>query len=325
MLLLLLLLPLFVAVYIRNGRRRQRLAAVYGSHGFAQAAGRAGGVRRHLPAAVYLLALAVLLLSAARPEATVALPRLEGTVLLVFDVSGSMAADDMAPTRMEAAKAAARDFVAQIPATVQVGVVSFSEGGFATQAPTADQETILASIERLSIQRGTSLGIGIEAALNALAVGSSEAPLTLSTRRETPTPAPVAPGTYSSAMLVLFTDGENTQAPDPLEAAQLAADRGVRVHTVGVGSPEGATLEIDGFNVRSRLDEAMLRQIAGLTGGAYQRLAGGDDLSALFDTLSTQLVVKPENTEITSLFAGAGMLFLMLGAVLSMVWLGRLP
>jgi len=326
MLLSLLLLPLFVAMYIRSGRRRQRLAALYGSMGLA-AAGRPIGARRHVPAAMYLLALAILLLALARPEAVVSLPRLEGTVMLVFDVSNSMSADDVQPTRIEAAKAAARDFVERMPATVQVGVVSFSEGGFATQAPTADQETILAAIERLSLQRGTSLGVGIQAALNALAVGTSEAPLTLSNPEATPvpTPTPVPAGTYSSAMLVLFTDGENTQAPDPLEAALLAVERGVRIHTVGVGSAEGALLQIDGFNVRSRLDEATLQQIAQLTGGAYHNLASGSELSTILDTLDSQLVLRSEATEITSLFAGAGMLFLLLGGILSFVWLGRLP
>src|SRR3990172_7727655 len=161
-------------------------------------------------------------LAPARPQTVVSLPRIEGTVILAFDVSGSMAADDMKPTRMEAAKAAARGFVQRQPASVQIGVVAFSDNGFAVQAPTNDQEAILASINRLTPQRGTSLANGILASLNTIAAGAG-APLQLSSNRSpTPTPTPVPKGAYTSAVIVLLTDGENTVSPDPLAAAPAA-------------------------------------------------------------------------------------------------------
>lgn len=325
----LVLIPAFVAVYRVNARRRRQRAALYGNLGpIGAPATRRLGARSYIPATLFMSALTVLLVAAARPQAIISLPRLEGTIMLVFDVSGSMAAGDIQPTRMEAAKSAARDFVARMPSTVDIGVVSFSEAGFATQAPTGDQAAVRASIERLSIQRGTSLAVGIEAALNALFAPKGTAPLTLSDREApvpVPTPTPVPPGTYSSAVIVLLSDGENTQSPDPLLAAQLAADRGVRIHTVGIGSAAGSLLEIDGFTVRSRLDETTLRQISQLTGGSYYHAASGADLRAIYDNLAPELVLRSEATELTSLFTGAGVLLLLLGAGLSMVWLNRLP
>ncbi len=325
MLLLLVLVPLSGVGYLRLLQRRRRLAATYAGLGFVQgAAGRRLTLRRHIPPALFLVALTILIVALARPQSLVSLPRLEGTVILAFDVSGSMAADDLKPTRMEAAKAAARDFVAGQPSTVQIGVVTFSDGGFATQAPTNDEAAILAAINRLAVQRGTSLARGIEAALNTIDALDG-APLGLSTRTATPTPEPVPAGTYTSAVIVLLTDGENTQSPDPLAAAQAAADRGIRIHTVGVGSTAGAILKVEGFSVRSRLDEQTLQQISELTGGTYHNAENEEDLQTIYDTLDTELVVRPQKTEITSLFAGAGILVLMTGGTLSLLWLGRLP
>jgi Ca-activated chloride channel family protein len=207
---------------------------------------------------------------------------------------------------------------------VQIGVVTFSDGGFATQAPTNEEADILAAINRLTVQRGTSLARGIEAGLNTIAALDG-GPLSLSTRTATPTQEPVPAGTYTSAVIVLLTDGENTQSPDPLAAAQAAADRGIRIHTVGVGSAAGAILKIEGFSVRSRLDEQTLQQISELTGGTYHNAENEEELQTIYDTLDTELVVRPQKTEITSLFAGAGILVLMIGGALSLLWLGRLP
>ena len=321
------LVPLFVLAYIRMQQRRQRIAERYGSLGLMPAAGRRLGVRRHIPPALFLVALTILIVALARPQAVVSLPRLEGTVILTFDVSGSMAADDLKPTRMEAAKAAARAFVQRQPSTVQIGVVSFSDAGFATHAPTNDQNAILAAINRLTPQRGTSLARGIEASLTVIAAGSGQAPPGSgnSTLPPGPTPAVVPPGTYTSATIVLLTDGENNAPPDPLAAAQAAADRDVRIYTVGVGSTAGATLHIDGFTVRSRLDEATLQRISQITGGAYYNAANEQHLHTIYDNLDTQLVIEPQKTEVTSLFAGASILVLMIGGTLSLLWFGRLP
>ncbi|HET6262520.1 MAG TPA: VWA domain-containing protein [Chloroflexia bacterium] len=329
MLFWLVLIPAFPAIYVWMQQRRQQLVALYGNPGLVQeAAGRRVGARRHIPPLFFLAALVVLIVAMARPQATVSLPRLEGSVILAFDVSGSMAADDLKPSRMEAAKAAAREFVQDQPSSVQIGVVTFSDGGFTAQPPTDDQAAVLASIERLTVQRGTSLARGIEASLNVLSAGEGDKPQGLSiprTQEAAPTATPVPKGTYTSAVIVLLTDGENNQEPDPLEAAQAAADRGVRIHTVGVGSTAGATLRIEGFSVRSRLDEETLQRISEMTGGTYYNAANEEDLHAIYDNLDPELAIKPQKMEMTSLFAGAGILILILGSTLSLLWLGRLP
>jgi Ca-activated chloride channel homolog len=330
------LIPLFVVAYIRMQQRRRRLAARYGHPGLVhEAASRRLGVRRHIPSALFLVALTILIVALARPQAALSLPRLEGTIILAFDVSRSMAADDLKPTRLQAAKTAARAFAQRQPPTVRIGVMSFSDGGFALQAPTNDREAVLAAINRLTLQSGTSLARGIEASLKALAAGTghtltpaeggSKSLRPSSNRTQMPAPTPVPKGTFTSAAIILLTDGENTQAPDPLATARMAADRGVRIYTVGIGSTAGATLHIDGFTVRSRLDEHTLRQIAQLTGGAYYNAASAGDLRTIYASLDPQLVIKPQKTEVTSLFAGAGILVLMIGGTLSLLWLGRLP
>jgi Ca-activated chloride channel family protein len=331
MLLSLLLIPLFVLLYLWMQQRRRRHAASYGSFGFAQeATGRRLGLRRHIPPTLFLVGLILLMLALARPETVLSLPRLEGTIILAFDVSGSMAADDLEPSRLEAAKAAAQEFVARQPSSMLIGVVAFSDSGFAVQAPTNDQEAILTTINRLTPQLGTSLANGIFASLNTLAA-EAEAALALSgdlTPESLPTaatPTPVPEGTYTPAVIVLLTDGENNEFPDPLEAAQAAADRGVQIHTVGIGSAAGTTLEVDGFIVHTQLNEEMLQRISGLTGGTYYNAENEEDLRAIYENLDPQLVVKPEKTEVTSIFAGASILVLLIGGAFSLVWFSRLP
>lgn len=326
----LLLIPLLVAVYLRMQRRRRELAARYGTLGIVQEmAQRPLGRRRHIPPAFFLVGLTVLLVALARPQMVVSLPRLEGTVILAFDVSGSMAADDLEPTRMEAAKAAARAFVARQPATVQIGVVSFSDSGFAVQAPTNEQETVLAAIDRLRPERGTSLAHGILTALNAIASEEEDAgsPRLYSDLTPTPTlePTPVPEGTYASAVVVLLTDGENTAPPEPLEAAQAAADRGVRVHTVGIGSPEGANLEIEGFTIHTRLDEATLQQISELTDGTYYNAVNEEELLSIYENLDPELGIGPEKMEVTALFAVVSAILLLIGGAYSLFWFSRVP
>ena len=326
MLLLLLLIPLFVGLYLRLQQRRRRLAASYGALGLMQeAAGRQLGSRRHLPPALFMVGLTLLLFALARPETVVSLPRVEGTVILGFDVSGSMAADDLKPTRMEAAKAAAQEFIQHQPNTVQIGIVAFSDGGFTVQTPTNDQEAILATINRLTPQRGTSLGQGILAALNTIAADAEQALPLDPTLTPAPSPTPVPAGTYTPAVIILLTDGENNQDPDPLAAAQAAADRGVRIYTVGIGRAAGTTLNVDGFTVHTRLDEAMLQQISQLTDGLYYNAENEEELRAIYENLEPQLVIKPEKMEVTSIFAGTSILILLIGGTFSLLWFSRLP
>lgn len=328
MLVCLLALPLAVGLYLRLQQRRQQLLTRYGNLGFVQgSAGRTPGWRRHFPPTLFLLGLAILLIALARPQTAVSLPRVEGTVILAFDVSGSMAATDLQPTRMEAAKAVAQDFVQRQPSSVQIGVVAFSESGLAIQAPTNDQAAILGAIARITPQRGTSLGQGIGAALNALDADANQGPRRYSTLTPTPTPTPlpVPPGTNRSTAILLLTDGENTGPPDPLEAAQIAADRGIRIYTVGIGSAAGTTLKVNGFTVHTRLDEATLQQIAERTTGAYYNAENEEELREIYDNLDLQLVVKPDETEVTALFAGVGFLLLLIGGAFSLLWFSRVP
>ena len=326
MLFSLLLIPLFALQYLRVQQRRRRFAASYGSFGLAQGVGREIGFRRHLPVALFLAGLATLLIGLARPQAVVSLPRVEGTLILAFDVSGSMAADDIQPTRMEAAKAAAREFVQRQPRSVLIGVVAFSDSGFAVQPPTDDQEAILAAIDRLTPERGTSLANGILMSLNTIFAVEAE-PRLLSNLTPTAisTPTPLPAGIYTPAAIVLLTDGENTVSPDPIAAALIAADRGVRIHTVGVGSAAGTTLQVEGFNVHTRLDEAMLQQISQITDGAYYNAQNEEELREVYEALDPQWVIKPEKLEVTSIFAGAGILVLLIGGALSLLWFSRLP
>jgi Ca-activated chloride channel family protein len=266
-----------------------------------------------------------MLVAMARPHATVSLPSVESIVILAFDVSGSMAAEDMQPTRMEAAKAAAREFVDRQPSTVQIGVVAFSDGGISVQPPTKDQEAILTAINRLAPQRGTSLGSGILQSLDAIAESRGEAQQTSDSLTPVPTPTPLPYGTYIPAAIVLLTDGENTANPDPVQAALSAADQGVRVYTIGVGSPEGTTLTVNDFTVFTQLNKPILQQIATMTAGTYFNAQSEEDLREIYQNLNVEVVVKPERTEITSIFAGFSILFMLIGGAFSLVWFSRLP
>ncbi len=325
MLFSLLLIPLLIWRYWRMQERRRQLATHYGTMGFVPASGHSLGRRRHLPPLFFLIALTLLLISLARPEAVVSLPRLEGTIILAFDVSGSMAATDLEPTRIDAAKAAAIDFVQRQPDTIQIGIVTFRDSGFAIQPPTNDQPTILNAINRLQPERSTSLGQGIEAALNTLFAPAEQRSNVYSNLEPTalPTPEPVPPGSNQSAVIVLLSDGENTAPPDPLAVAQSAADRGVRIHTIGIGSPDGATLEVEGFLIHTQLDERTLQEIAELTAGTYFNATSAAELQEIYDKLTPALVIKPEPMEVTALFAGASILVLLIGMTYSLLWFGR--
>ncbi|MCA9969700.1 MAG: VWA domain-containing protein [Anaerolineales bacterium] len=321
MLFTLLLVPLAVVLYRRLQQRRQQALAGLGALGVIRdQAGRALLRRRHLPPALFLAALALLLFALARPEMRVSLPRVGGTVILAFDVSNSMLANDLEPTRMEAAKTAARAFVDAQPPTILLGVVAFSNGGLVIQPPTEDKTAVLATIDRLTPQGGTSLGQGIFTALNAIA-GEALALDAAALEDDAPPPMP----DLSSAVVILLTDGENTGPPEPLEMAQLAAEAGVRLYTIGVGSSEGAVLEIEGFSVQTQLDEALLQQLAGLTNGAYYRAADEAALREIYEGIDLQMTIRGEKIEITALIAAASLLLLLAGGGLSMRWLGRIP
>ncbi|MFZ5882316.1 MAG: vWA domain-containing protein [Chloroflexota bacterium] len=327
---LLALPPLLVLAYFILQRRRRERAARSGfgvvqSPGGVTASPSGGsGVRRHIPAMLFLLGVTVLLFSLARPQATVSLPRYEGTVVLVFDVSGSMAADDIAPTRMEAAKTIAADFVNDQPANVRIGVVAFSDGGLTVQTPATNREATLATIERLVPRRGTSLGNGILVGLNTIAVDAGDPPLVNTNSLSTADDVLTAPqGWYPSAVILLFSDGENNDPPDPLAVTDLAADLGVRIYTIGVGSLEGATIRVEGMTIHTQMNEALLTEIAQASGGQYYFAGDSAGLDRIYSDLEPTLSIKPEKLELTSLLAGLSMLVFLAGGALSMSWFGR--
>ena len=341
MLLLLLTIPVGVALYRSRERQRAARAASFGvAPRPAPAPGNGGSAgssaarprstwRRRIPAACTVIGLTILVLSLARPQSVIGVPRLEGTVLLAFDVSGSMAATDLAPTRMEAAKAAALAFVADQPPSVRIGVIAFSDTGFSIQVPTGrPQPRSRPRSQRLAPERGTSLAQGI---LQSLAVlEADEHPpstdyYTNGSPPPTPQPTPVPKGTYAPAIIVLISDGENTEGRDPLEAAGAAADRGVRIDTVGIGTPAGTTLEVEGFRVHTQLDEAALKAIAERTDGTYYAAADQGDLAKIYGDVGSHLVVRTEPFELTPIFASAGFLLLVIGGASSLRWFGRMP
>jgi Ca-activated chloride channel family protein len=330
-LILLLIIPLGVAVYVtRERRRRARAVAALGAlqPGAAAGGGRARQIRRRIPAALLVTGLTVLVVAMARPQSVIGVPRFEGTVVLAFDVSGSMAATDMQPTRMEAAKAAARDFVSHQPKSIQIGVVAFSDAGFSVTVPTDDQSAVLAAIDRLGPERGTSVARGILSSMTAIATASRDPEAGYYTNKSPDAnqlPPVVTPGTFAPAAIILLSDGENNQQPDPIGAAQGAAERGIRIFTVGLGTAAGTTLDVEGFRVHSALDETALRQIADITDGKYYTASQPDQLRGIYDDIATRFVIRPEATEITSFMAGAGLGLLALGGLASLLWFGRMP
>jgi Ca-activated chloride channel family protein len=253
------------------------------------------------------------------------LPQVEGIVMLAFDVSASMAADDLDPTRMEAAKEAAQTFIEGQPNNIKIGVVAFSDGGLVVQAPSEDRVAILETINRLVPQSGTSVGQGILVALNTLSRDRNSDQSKDDNEQPELTPAEDLRGAFAPAIIVMLTDGENTEPPDPIEAAQAAIEQGVRIYTIGVGSTAGTVVEIDGFNVFTQLNEDVLKQIAQLTEGEYYHAVDENDLHAINEDLKPQFVVKPEKMEITSVLAGLSMFVMLLGAVTSLFWFGRIP
>lgn len=320
-LLSLLALPVCVFAYVRLQRKRGRDAAGLGTLGIVREGSTPlMGKRHHIPPMIFLVGIALLALASARPQLVLPLPRMEGTILLAFDVSGSMAAEDVEPTRMHVAKDVARTLVDRRPAGAKIGVVAFGEGGLVVQPPTDDDEALYATIDRLVPQSGTSLGRGIQTALNL--VTSDPGP---GSEGGNPVDRSATENTLAPAVIVLLTDGENTDPPEPLEVAQMAIERGVRVHTVGLGTSEGTVIEVDGFNLFTRLNEPVLEEIALLTEGIYFKIEDADNVPSVYKELGTEFVVKPREVEITSTLGGVSALLLIAGSALSLLWFGRMP
>lgn len=328
MLWVLLAIPLLVLLYLLLQQRRRQFARQHGSFGLTQGSDGRPARRHHLPAILFLIGIFVLLLSLGRPQMVMSLPKVEGIVILAFDVSGSMSATDFDPTRMEAAKAVGREFVMRQPSTVQVGIVSFSDNGFSVQLPTNDRDAILASIDRLKPERGTSIANGIVISLNTIAnVTGDEPVIGMDNDSQAPEGFPPAPvsAMNDSAVIVLLTDGENNMEPDPLRAAELAAERGIRIHTVGVGSSAGMTLEVNGFTVFTQLDEGTLKQISEITDGTYYNAQTQEDLQTIYENIDPQLVIEAEKIEVTAVLAGISIIILLMAGMISLLWFSHVP
>jgi Ca-activated chloride channel family protein len=230
-----------------------------------------------------------------------------------------MAAKDVEPSRMGAAKVAAKAFVDKQPATIRLAVVAFGQSGVIAQQPTDDHAAVLAAIDRLSPQGGTALGRGIQTSLSAI-VGRT-------VQLDAPNASPEATGQnlgyYGSAAVILLSDGENTDDPDPLQAAQLASTAGVRVFPIGFGSPGGTVLQVDGFQIATALDEPLLQSIASTTNGTYFRAVDAQSLAKVYDSIDLSWTLQATRIEVTALFAAAAAVLLLIGAGLSLTRSGR--
>ena len=336
---LLLAVPALVGIYILALRRKNKRVVRYaGLAMMRDAMGPGQRLRRHIPPLLFLLTFVALIVAIARPTATITLPSQHETIILAMDVSGSMRATDIAPSRIVAAQNAARDFIADQPSSARIGVVAFAATASVVQPPTRNREDILAAIDRFQLQRGTAIGSGILVALKTL-FPDVEFDLRASNPRadaahdgspDKPSapakavPKPVPAGSYSSAAIILLTDGQTTSGPSPIEAARMAADRGVRIYTVGIGTPDGEVLSSDGWSMRVRLDEASLKTIADLTRGGYFRASNAVDLKEVYHSLDSRLGLETKQTEITAVLAAAAGLTALIAAGLSMLWFNRI-
>jgi Ca-activated chloride channel family protein len=349
-LVLLALVPLLIAAYIFVLRRRRRYAVRYSSLSLVRhVLPRQSWVRRHLPFGLFLIALSSLTVALARPVSVVSVPTGQVTIMLTIDVSRSMCSSDIPPTRIQAAKNAADSFIRRQPANTQIGIVAFAGFAELVQPPTNDQSVLLAAVDSLQTGARTAIGSGILKAIDAIAeVDKSVAP-SITNDGSTIAPTPVPKGAYAPDIIVVLTDGVSNSGPQPLEAAQQAADRGLRVYTIGFGTANGAEFAFcgggfggggggfgggfggggggfgggfggGGGGFRRGIDEDTLKQVSAITGGKYYSAESADQLDGVFRSLPTYLITKHQTTEITFAFAALGALMAALAIGLSVLW-----
>jgi Ca-activated chloride channel family protein len=344
MLWLLLAVPALGIVYLLVLRRRQRTAVAYASLSLIrEALGAQRSWRRHLPAGLFLLGLALALLAVARPVSFIVLPSDQRTIIMAIDVSLSMRAADVEPNRITAAQAAAKAFIEEQPPDVRIGIVAFGATAALVQSPTRNREDLLAAVDRFQLQYGTATGSGLILALATLfpeeAIDLESAVFGIGWARSgrsaqgaegpgraatAPAASAVAPGSNASAAVILLSDGRRTTGPDPLEAARMAADHGVRVYTVGFGTAKGGLVGLGRWSVYVKLDEETLKSIAETTRGEYFYAGTAADLRKVYQTLNAKLGLERQATEVGALFCGAAALLLALAAGLSLRWFPRL-
>lgn len=337
---LLLLIPVFVGLYLYLQRRHTRRAVRFASLALVREAVKGSARwRRHLPPALLLGALAVAILAVARPSAVITLPSQQRTIIMAIDVSLSMRATDVQPNRMAAAQAAAKAFIEELPSDLRVGIVSFAGTALLVQKPTSNKEDLAAAIDRLQLDRHTAIGSGIVMSLATLLpdAGIDLETMVLGARapwrgqkppekkaEKKAVTTPMRPGSNSSAAIVLLTDGRRTTGPDPLDAARMAADYGIRVYTVGFGAPGGGPAMMDGYSIYMAYDEPTLKAIAELTGAEYFHAASADELKKVYQALSAKFVLAREEREVTALATALAALLALAAGTLSLFWFNRL-
>ena len=342
---LLLLIPLIVAVYIWILRRKRRFAVRYSSISLIrEALPKRSGLRRHLPFVLFLVGLASLTTAMARPVAEIEVPLSRTTIILALDVSRSMCATDVSPNRLSVAQDAALNFIEDQADDAQIGIVAFAGLAEIIVPPTNDKAVLRDAVANLTTSLGTAIGSATLKSIDAIAeINTAVAPsgLNLNTEQR---PAEPEEAVYQPDIIVLLTDGANTQGPLPLIVAQQAADRQVRVYTIGFGTTEfsemvctqrqlggaafgrdffgGFGLGFGGGNFRRYLllDEPTLQAVADITGGSYFRAENADQLDEVFLDLPTQIVLQKENLEISVVFSTLGAIFVTLAVALSLMW-----
>jgi len=338
---LLLSVPVLIAAYVFALGRRKKMALRYASLMLVRdAIGPGQWVRRHLPALFLLLGLVCALLGVARPTAVFTLPSEHQTIVLAMDVSGSMRATDIKPSRIGAAQNAVKTFVKDLPPNVRVGIVTFAGTAAVVQTPTQNREDLIAAVDRFQLQRHTATGSGLLMALSLLlpeagidveaevfdsgfSRRSGGVPLDAARRLERRESKPVSPGSYTAGAIVLLSDGRRTTGPDPLIAAKMAAERGVRVHTVGFGTKEGGPVKFEDMMMYMRFDEEALKAIADITEGEYFHAGSAADLQKVYKNLTAKLVLERRETELTAFFGATAALFALAAAALSLLWFHR--
>ncbi|MFO1194412.1 MAG: VWA domain-containing protein [Rhodoferax sp.] len=336
---LMLALPLLVLLYLWLLRRKKKLALRYASLSIVkEAMGTSQSVRRHIPPLLFLLAIAAMLFAASRPFAVVSLPMTQETIILAMDVSGSMRATDVKPNRLVAAQNAAKAFLAELPRNVKVGIVAFAGSAQVVQPPTLSREDLVAAIDKFQMQRATAIGSAIVVSLaeifpqegidlSAITYGNQRPrgmAIDQAPKKDKKEFVPVAPGSYGSAAIILLTDGQRTTGVDTMEASKMAADRGVRVYTVGVGTVDGETIGFEGWSMRVRLDEATLKAVATQTQAEYFYAGNAETLTKVYEKLSSRLTVEKKETEISGLLALVAALLAITSAGLSLLWFNRI-
>ncbi len=349
---LLAILPLLMLLYVLLMRRRRKDAIVWSSLSLLkQAMGPRQHLSRHLPPALLGLAFIPLILAMARPSTTFSLPSDQVTIVLAMDVSLSMRAGDMKPNRITAAKEAAKAFVKDLPPSIRVGIVAFAGTATVVQTPTDNRDDLVAAIDAFQLQRGTATGSALLVALNLLmpdsgvdlesalfgrgfrsgqsgngeAAGNSPVvPRSAQVLGSTAAPAraftPVAPGSFTHGAIILLSDGRRTTGADPIAAAKQAADRGVKVYSVGFGSKDPSANAGDEWSYYLRLDEEALKQMAVITTGEYQHAGSSSDLRKVYEGFNTKFSMARQETEVGALFSAFAAVLVALAAYFSMRW-----